>query len=608
MTRIAVVFLLACVVTLAPRGARAGVLSPGPLSSAHASIDTDDDCAKCHESGNKIVPGLCLACHKDLGAKLSAGTGLHGRQYKGKPCEDCHVEHVGRNAKLVRWPGGDLTKLDHDLTGWTLAGGHKPVTCLKCHTKTSPLGKPQFVGVKTTCAGCHKDPHAGRFTGECKKCHSESDWKAFERKAFDHNLAKFQLTGKHVDVACAKCHGTPEKWTPIAFATCDACHADPHKNQFSPKPCTACHDTKGWAAAGDKIRSDHPWLSLRNGHAAVACKTCHDKGDDKPPSKGKACVGCHKAIHVAKFGAKCETCHASIQWVGLPESVGREHHGQTRYPLEGKHAAVDCGACHAKSKPVAARYRNLAFEACGSCHADKHAGEFAARNKGECAPCHTLAGFSPSRFGLTEHATTAFALDGRHVATRCSSCHTKARPWLDLRVGKKACLECHANPHGEQFAKEMAAGGCATCHTTADWHQPHIDHTTWPLVGAHQRTTCIACHGEQKVGAPPAAYRGIPRACEGCHDDVHAGQFRAAAPVKACTSCHDAADPGGFKTARKFDHAKQTTYPLISKHQAVACAACHPTTALRNGASAVRYRLGYRACKDCHANPHTEAP
>ena len=231
-----------------------------------------------------------------------------------------------------------------------------------------------------------------------------------------------------------------------------------------------------------------------------------------------------------------------------------------------------------------------------------------ARGNGECGQCHTVAGFTPATFGVAEHATTAFGLDGRHVATRCSGCHTKARPWLDLRVGKRACLECHANPHGTQFAKEMAGGGCASCHTTADWHQARIDHSTWPLVGAHQRTACTACHGEQTVGAPPAAYRGIPRDCEGCHDDIHAGQFRISAPVAGCASCHDARDRGGFRMASAFDHAKKTTYPLVSKHAQVACAACHPTATLRNGATAVRYRLGYHACKDCHANPHVEAP
>src|SRR5262249_38760448 len=61
---------LVAVAAITPRVAAAQVLSPGPLSDAHASIEGDDDCNKCHESGNKVVTRLCLACHKDLGAAI----------------------------------------------------------------------------------------------------------------------------------------------------------------------------------------------------------------------------------------------------------------------------------------------------------------------------------------------------------------------------------------------------------------------------------------------------------------------------------------------------------------------------------------------------------
>lgn len=600
----ALVFLLAFVAMM--RLAAAQVLSPGPLSQAHANIDGDDNCGKCHESGAKVVAKLCLDCHKDLRDQLSASRGLHGKQYRGQDCETCHVEHIGKNTKLIRWPGGAPEKLDHALTGWSLDGGHAKVTpCSKCHTKTSPLGKTQFVGTKTTCAGCHKDPHAGKFTTTCQKCHSVTEWKTFDKKAFDHALAAYPLTGKHQAVACEKCHtGTPPKWKPLVFATCESCHEDVHKGAFKPKACTTCHDTGGWESGADKMRTNHPKLSLAAGHARLDCKACHDRGNDKSPSKGSTCASCHKPIHVAKFGAKCESCHASIKWVGLAESVGRDNHGKTRYPLEEKHQTVACARCHLASKPVAQRYRSLAFGACMPCHADQHQGEFAAKNQGDCAQCHTLKGFLPTTFGVAQHAATAFAIEGKHRATPCSGCHTNPRPRTSLAVGKRACADCHQNPHGTQFAAEMNKGGCASCHSAADWHQPKIDHSTWPLAGAHARTACAACHGEQKSGAQPAAYRGIPRACEGCHDDVHAGQFTAAAPKKACTGCHDT---DSFQIATKFPHAS-TSFALDGEHTKVACKKCHPTESLRNGTTAVRWRLGYQKCKDCHANPHGDAP
>ncbi|HET7501568.1 MAG TPA: hypothetical protein VFK02_11210 [Kofleriaceae bacterium] len=588
------------VAAIVPRAAVAQVLSPGPLAQAHASIEGDDDCTRCHESGNKVVARLCLDCHKDLGAELAAGRGLHGRNYQGKPCEECHVEHVGRNTKLIRWPGGAATRLDHALTGWPLEGAHGTVACSKCHTRTSPQGKPQFVATRSACASCHKDPHAGRFSTDCQSCHRVTDWKAFERARFDHKLARFPLTGKHADVACEKCHKTPPVWKPLAFATCEACHADPHRGELKPRACTACHDTGGWASGDDKIRANHPRLSLASGHARVACKTCHDRGNDRPPSKGGRCEGCHRPVHLAKFSTRCETCHAQIKWIGLPESVGRDNHARTRYPLAGKHQAVACAACHPASRPVAQRYRQLAFDACAACHADVHKGELAAR--GDCAKCHTVAGFAPTTFGIEEHARTAFALDGKHVATPCGSCHPGARPRLSFVVARKACLDCHANPHGAQFDKEIAAGGCANCHTTFDWHQAKIDHSIWPLAGAHARTPCTACHGVHQKGAQPAAYRGVPRACEGCHDDIHAGQFRQTQPAKDCKTCHSAES---FRIAAAFDH-RTTRYPLEGKHRELACERCHPSETLRNGTTAVRWRLGYTRCKDCHANPHRE--
>ena len=595
---------LAVVVTaIVPRAASAQVLSPGPLSQAHASIEGDDDCVKCHESGNKVVAGLCLDCHKDLAGEIAGGRGLHGRQYQGKPCEECHVEHVGRNTKLIRWPGGAMDRLDHALTGWKLDGGHAKVACQKCHTKASPQRKLQFVATRTACAGCHKDPHAGRFTGECQKCHGVTAWQAFERTRFDHQLARFSLTGKHATVACERCHtGTPPRWQPLAFATCEACHADPHAGQFAPRPCAACHDPGGWASGDDKMRANHPRLSLANGHAGVACKTCHDRGNDKPPSRGGRCESCHRPIHLAKFPTRCEGCHAAIRWIGLPEAIGRDNHGKTRYPLAGKHAAVACAQCHPPTRPAAQRFRQLAFAACGACHADAHAGEFAARGGGECAPCHSVAGFAPTTFGVTEHATTRFVLDGKHIATPCGACHPGARPRTAFALPRQVCADCHANPHGSQFNNEIAAGGCARCHTAFDWHQAKIDHSTWPLAGAHARTPCAACHGVQQKAAQPAAYRGLPRDCEGCHDDIHAGQFTQSAPARPCKACHD---PESFQIARRFDHAT-TRYPLEGKHRPLACDRCHATERLRNGTSAVRWRLGYLRCKDCHANPHTE--
>lgn len=597
------VVLVAAGVVAGPRPARAQLLSPGPLSEAHKAIDGDDHCGACHESGRQVVASLCLDCHDQLARRITAGAGLHGRAYRGQACEQCHVEHIGRKTKLVRWPGGAMDKLDHDLTGWKLEGDHQRVKCLDCHTQVRS-GKPTFLAARPECGSCHKDPHAGRFGARCQACHDLADWKQFDRKAFDHGKSRYPLTGKHVPLPCDKCHGEPAKWTGLAFATCDSCHKDPHAGGFAPKPCESCHATSAWADAAAKLRGDHPGLSLAGGHRKVRCAACHDRGNSKPPSKGARCVGCHKGVHQAPFGDRCENCHGGIKWLGLADPVGRKAHAQTAYPLAGRHVTVACAGCHPTKLAANARYRQLSFDRCTGCHQDRHAGEFAARDRGECGACHVVQGFTPTTFGLAAHATTGFALEGRHTATPCRGCHGTARPRLDLRVGKSTCVDCHADPHGGQFAREMASGGCGQCHATTGWDRPRIDHSTWPLLGAHATAACGSCHGAGTRDGSPASYRGVPRACEGCHDDVHAGQFSQRSPVKTCDRCHQ---PTGFKLPA-FEHQAESGFALEGKHVATACAGCHPTTELRNGVRAVSYRLGYRGCKDCHADPHREGP
>ncbi|MCA9614121.1 MAG: hypothetical protein KC586_15300, partial [Myxococcales bacterium] len=97
-----------------------------------------------------------------------------------------------------------------------------------------------------------------------------------------------------------------------------------------------------------------------------------------------------------------------------------------------------------------------------------------------------------------------------------------------------------------------------------------------------------------------ASYRGVPRVCEGCHEDDHAGQFRTSAPIRACPQCHTTE---AFEI-HDFDHAARTGFALTGRHEGLPCVGCHRSEALANGTQVVRWRLGYRACADCHANPH----
>ena len=335
---------------------------------------------------------------------------------------------------------------------------------------------------------------------------------------------------------------------------------------------------------------DHK-LSLAGGHAGLACSKCHDKGVGQPPSKGNQCKDCHQRGHDTDFGPNCQECHGAIVWLSVPEPLARAAHAKTPYPLLGKHQQAPCAECHLPTTPAVDRFRLVSHDKCLSCHEDKHKGEFAAQDMGDCGGCHDNNGFDRSTYGLARHTT--FKLEGKHVATPCRACHPTRTSFL---MGGTACLDCHQNPHGTKFAAELADKGCAGCHTTDDWRAAKVPHPTFQLTGAHARTACSACHGAKPDDADPASFRGLPRTCQGCHDDVHAGQFE----KKACTDCHSTE---GWKT--KFDHDK-TRYPLEGVHIPMACENCHRPTTLRDGSTSVRFRLGYFQCKDCHALPHTK--
>jgi hypothetical protein len=578
--------------------ARAQFFSPGDLAQSHAELEGDDRCGDCHSAGSRVSSDKCLACHQDVGKSLRQKTGLHGLRNQGKPCGSCHTDHRGREHVLVRW---NKETFDHTQTGWALEGGHKRTDCSKCHTGKNERQHPTYIGLSNACASCHKDVHAGRFGTGCQSCHDDDSWKNLDLDPFDHNQARYPLRGKHQQVACAKCHGEPAKYQPLAFDTCGSCHQDPHKGELGPA-CGSCHVEASWKTIGMQ-RAAHPGLNITAGHAKVQCRTCHDRGNLVSPSRGKRCVSCHAPVHEAKFGEDCAECHAAIRWVGLPEALGRRVHQQTQYPLEGKHLETPCEDCHSPKLARAKRYRQLEFDRCADCHKDVHKGQFEDRDAGECAACHTLDGFAPTTFGVELHATSHFALEGGHEAAPCGSCHTGKSPRVDWQVARQTCVDCHENPHGNQFEKEQRAGGCQSCHSVVAWDMPNINHDTWPLTGAHAKTRCDACHtpGEDNaLAGSGVSYRAAPRECEGCHEDVHLGQFQLSEPRKGCQDCHQTQL---FKLPG-FDHTAATGYALTGKHAKVACASCHVRTEISGGESTTLWRLPYDGCKDCHKDPH----
>jgi hypothetical protein len=290
----------------------------------------------------------------------------------------------------------------------------------------------------------------------------------------------------------------------------------------------------------------------------------------------------------------------------------RFDHDRTDYPLRGRHTGLACGACHG-----AGGSRRPGHAACSDCHADAHQGQLARRaDGGRCEACHDVAGWSPARFALQEHGATRYPLEGAHLAVACDACHRRGpraptttraavagravRPALLLRFASSRCQDCHRDPHEGELAERARAGGCESCHQVAGWRRLAFDHsrTRFALAGGHARPGCADCHKTPEPGGPRTRLRlsGLPLDCEACHRDPHQGQFARVAAASGCESCHARDDV----SASKFEHARDSAWPLDGAHARVPCAACHKRET-RGDAVFVRYKPLGKACRDCHA-------
>jgi len=179
------------------------------------------------------------------------------------------------------------------------------------------------------------------------------------------------------------------------------------------------------------------------------------------------------------------------------------------------------------------------------------------------------------------------------LQTECSACHQR----FERGRQRVLCIECHEDvgadiDAGSGYHGRFAPAGndsCASCHTDHEGRNANIvqlneatfDHdlTDFELLGGHVEVTCDGCH------EPGAKRRDAPSDCIGCHreDDVHDGQVGT-----DCDSCHTETD---WKVI-DFDH-DATDYPLIGKHQEVACNDCHQDKTFRTTPT---------TCFGCHAD------
>jgi hypothetical protein len=523
-------------------------LSPGRLARVHSTLEGIDKCTSCHPVGNRLSNDKCMECHKEIRTAIASRHGLHA-QSANKRCDECHSDHNGEEFRIINF---DTTGFDHrQITGFAREGKHATIACDSCHT---------WSYVKSP--GIHA-LHASR-----------------------------QQTYLGLSDSCA------------------SCHADVHKGQFV-SLCSACHDTKAWkpAATFSHHRSRYP---LTGKHIKVACADCHKGVVERTTAvlyRGmpfSTCESCHRDPHVKTFERRCDECHTTADWKNTKGATF--DHQRTGFPLNGKHATVQCLACHA-AKPTAMNasdeqgFHISKFRLCTDCHADAHAGQFAHRaDGGKCEPCHTDVDFATTLYSVEQHASSAYPLTGAHVATSCVACHkngaVKAKSTRQYHWDRKVtCATCHTDPHKEQFSR--ANKPCESCHVTDSWSKLLFDHakSRFPLDGKHGSVACAKCHEK----ADPVRYVGVDTACAPCHKDPHTGQFAKNGSTR-CEPCHSATS---WKNLT-FDHNTSSRFILTKAHADVQCAKCHPVEA-QGGKPFVRYKPLRSECEDCHkAGPHEQ--
>ena len=418
---------------------------------------------------------------------------------------------------------------------------------------------------------------------------------------------------------CTQCHLLGDK---VSNEKCLTCHTeikarlDENKgyhasSEVKTKDCVVCHNDHHGKTFEiirfEKEIFDHKLSGyvLEGAHARKECSACHKRefiSDQKIKSKKydtflglkTTCLSCHSDYHRNTLSQNCTDCHGFEAF----KPANAFDHNRTKFSLTGKHQQVDCIKCHKIETADGQKFQQfqgILFSNCTSCHIDVHKNKFGQ----DCRQCHNEESFHQI-IGLQnfDHNKTNFKLKNKHTAVFCKLCHKTA---LTDPVKHERCVDCHADYHQNQFARQGISPDCSSCHSTygfagSSYTIAKHNESEFPLEGAHLATPCFACH----LKTEKWSFREIGIKCNDCHPDIHTTFIDPKYyPASDCRNCHSA----GRWNEIKFDHAK-TEFSLSGAHLKQSCRSCHFFT---NDTGKVSQRFSglTSKCTECHKDIHS---
>jgi hypothetical protein len=203
------------------------------------------------------------------------------------------------------------------------------------------------------------------------------------------------------------------------------------------------------------------------------------------------------------------------------------------------------------------------------------------------------------------HDQTGFALDFRHAALRCESCHVQA-----VFAGTpRRCDQCHSRTGPVRASAASSrhirvTGDCEYCHQSSSWLSvTRVDH--FAVVGS-----CQSCHDGITAGGKNPGHIQSSNVCDDCHRTYSwtDAVFDHANVSGNCVGCHNGAiasgkNPGHILSGNDCEDCHNSFHwspALRVDHAAVFgnCFSCH------NGVQATGKEPGHPAsgndCELCH--------